>query len=129
MARIPLNPDAQRILLRAEVIGSRGSRTVPLILDTGASFTMLPYEVVAAIGCDPTKAIRRIEIMTASTIEVVPVVVIPTMAVLGHSIRKLEVICHTLPSISPAEGLLGLNFLKHLDLHLNFRSGALELIA
>ena len=93
-----------------------------MVLDTGASLTMLPHEVILAIGCDPTKTARHVEIMTASSVEVVPVVVVPAVTALGNAVKHLEAICHSLPSISPVEGLLGLNFLRHFDLHMNFRS-------
>ncbi|MBI3317778.1 MAG: clan AA aspartic protease [Candidatus Omnitrophica bacterium] len=127
MPSLPLDPQARRILLRAKIVGPRGKRIVPLILDTGASITTLSHEAALDIGCDPARATRRTEIMTASSVERVPLIVIPLMEVLGHRLRNLEVVCHDLPPVSPVVGLLGLNFLKHFDLHLNFRSRTLEL--
>ncbi len=98
-----------------------------MILDTGASITIISHEVALAIGCDPAKAPRRLDIMTASSVEVVPIIEIPSITVLNHQVKRLEVACHTLPLVSPVDGLLGLNFLRRFDLHLNFRSGTLEL--
>ena len=98
-----------------------------MILDTGASVTTISHKTALAVGCDPSKATRRTEIMTASSIELVPLVVIPRIQVMGQQVKNLEAICHDLPPISPVDGLLGLNFLKHFNLHLDFRSCRLEL--
>lgn len=127
MPPFPLDPEASRILLKAKIIGPRGKRIIPVALDTGASITTISHEVALDIGCDPAKAMKRIEIMTASSVEVVPLIVIPVLEVLGRQVRNLEVLCHDLPSVSPVVGLLGLNFLKRFNLHLNFRSRTLEL--
>ena len=97
-----------------------------MILDTGASLCTLSFDTALAIGCDPSSSHRRLELMTASSIEVVPVIVIPRITTLGQTIKQVEAACHTLPEESPVDGLLGLNFLRHFNLHLNFRSGTLE---
>jgi len=98
-----------------------------MILDTGATLTTVPHAVALLIGCDPTKASRRIEIMTASSVEVASLIVIPTIQALGKTLKRVEAVCHDLPAVSSVVGLLGLSFLKHFDLHLNFQSGTFEL--
>ena len=123
----PLDLAQGRIVLPAKITGPKGPQAIDVILDTGASITTLSHEMALAIGCSPTKASHRIEIMTASSVELVPIVVIPTIEVLGHKVKCLEVVCHDLPSISPVDGLLGLNFLKHFNLHLNFLTHSLDL--
>lgn len=129
MSLHPLDPTARRIILPVQLTGPRGGKTVDMILDTGASITTVSHEVALAIGCDPASAARRVEIMTASSMEVTPLICIPTVTVLGRSSKDVEAVCHDLPAVSSVVGLLGLNFLKHFDLHLNFRSSrTLELI-
>ena len=98
-----------------------------MVLDTGASLCTIPFETALATGCDPTRSKRRLEIMTASSVEVVPVVIIPRVEVLGHKVGNLEAVCYDLPSVSEVFGLLGLNFLKHFNLHLNFLTHTLDL--
>lgn len=122
MSTYQLDPDIGRIALPVRVTGRARSQVIDMVLDTGASITMLSHDVALTIGCDPAKATRRIEIITASSIEVVPLIIIPTAEVLGQEVKDLEAICHDLPGVSIVDGLLGLNFLRHFDLHLNFRS-------
>ncbi len=128
MPRLALDPDARRILIRAKLIGPLGKRLIPMILDTGASITTISHEVALAIGCDPAKTNLRTEIMTASSVESVPLIVLPAIEVLGQRVERLEAVCHDLPAVSPVVGLLGLNFLRQFDLHVNFRPKTLELI-
>lgn len=97
-----------------------------MLLDTGASYTMLHPDVLIKIGCEPISLHKR-KITTASGIEWVSFVKIPEIRALGHSVRDIEISAHDLPSSLPAEGLLGLNFLKHFDLLIHFREGKIEL--
>ncbi len=69
------------------VIGPRTSRSLKLAVDTGATYTMLPPDLLLDIGYDHT------------------------LKCLGLGVRNVEVIAHHLPPESPVEGLLGLNVL------------------
>ena len=85
-----------------------------LLVDTGATYTMIPMKAAMAIGCDPSIATRRIPIVTVSAVEYTPVVTIPMLTCLGHPFRAVEVACHDLPPQSAVDGLLGLNVLSQL---------------
>lgn len=97
-----------------------------LVIDTGATFVVLPWRLTAAIGIsiDPQKTI---EITTATTVETVPKVIIPEIQVLGKSVKNVEAIVKDLPPQAPVDGLLGLSFLKHFKLTIDFRKGLLSL--
>ena len=91
-----------------------------MALDTGATYTMIPVEAAIAIGCNPLECPRKIEITTGSSIEYTPLILIPKFRDFGIEIKNMEVVCHDLPSESPVEGLLGLNFLKESKITINF---------
>lgn len=97
-----------------------------MALDTGATLTTLPAEVALAIGCDPAKPFKRIEMITASGTEFVPVIKIPKMKFLGFEFRNLEAAVLNLPPKSFVSGLLSLNLLREFDILLGFRSQSLE---
>jgi clan AA aspartic protease (TIGR02281 family) len=128
-ARIPLDIDkkANVIVLRVLLKGTQGARIIKMALDTGASLSTIPSEAALAIGCDPAKTKKRIEMITASGTESVPVIVIPKMRFLGFELRNLEAACMNLPPQSLLSGLLGLNALKNFDLLLAFLGKTLEL--
>ena len=102
-------------------------RRLQLALDTGASYTMIPWQIAEALGYEPEHSRRRIETMTASGMAIVPLVKLKELKALGQTVRGLEVLVHDLPSASRVEGLLGLSFLRAFKLTLDFREGILEL--
>ena len=65
--------------------------------------------------------------MTGSGMEAAPVVTVPMMEVLGVRVARVPVLCHDLPQRSLVDGLLGLSFLRHCRLAINFPRGVLEL--
>lgn len=90
-------------------------KLLKMVLDTGATYTVIPAKAAVAMGCDPARSRRRIQMVTASGVEYVPLVVVPKVHCLGVEVTKLEVVCHDLPPASTVEGLLGLNFLIHFE--------------
>ena len=110
-----------------EVTISGHSRQIPLkmVFDTGATMTTIPKEAAIAIGCDPIKSSRKIEMITASGTEYVPVVTIPKIKWLDFELKNVEAICHNLPPQTTISGLLGLNVLRKFNIGLNFPKNAL----
>ncbi|MEA3341964.1 MAG: hypothetical protein U9R15_18530 [Chloroflexota bacterium] len=49
------------------------------------------------------------------------------MRVFGREARDLEIACGDLPPVLKIDGVLGLNFLRHFDLRINFREEYIEL--
>ena len=113
MARPSASSSPQLLLVYAEVTGPRGHTLLRLALDTGASYTMLPPEKLALVGLAPHAATRTIEIMTASGVEMAPLITVRALRFLGIVVPQLLVVAHALPPTSPVEGLLGLNALMH----------------
>ncbi|MBI2981397.1 MAG: clan AA aspartic protease [Deltaproteobacteria bacterium] len=100
------------ILVSATLTGHSQSHNINLILDTGASYTMISPEILMRIGCDPTQSEDKRPITTASGIEYVSFLKIGSLKTLGVSLSSVEVCAHTLPPNLPARGLLGLSFLR-----------------
>ena len=50
----------------ATAMGPRTSRSLKLAVDTGATYTMLPPDLLLDIGYDPIKTPRRLELSTAN---------------------------------------------------------------
>jgi len=84
---------------------------VRLLVDTGASFTILPVEVVEALGCDTSHPLRTLRIVAANGIIVAPVVALQWFHCLGERATDFPVVAHTLPSGTFVDGLLGMDFL------------------
>lgn len=97
---------------RVRVTGPKAIREVDLFLDTGALYTLLAVDVLREVGCDPLAARRRIPMVTAKGVLTVPVVRVPSVEVAGFRLRNVSVLCHDIPELAEAAGLLGLNVLE-----------------
>ncbi len=107
--------------------GPSGIHAVRVIVDTGAATTIIPPKVAAEIGCDPARSKKRITILTASSEEYLPLVTIPLVICLGCRLRNFSVACHDLPPQSTVDGLLGLDFLRHVPAFQQFHREILHL--
>jgi predicted aspartyl protease len=98
-----------------------------LLLDTGSSITTLTWQVVGRLGLDPHEphAVRRTHVWGGT--QEAPILIVPRVRVFGQEVRDLEVACGDLPPDLKIDGVLGLNFLSHFDLRLNFRKRYIEL--
>lgn len=120
MKNFPLSSDPKVVIVPIRIGGPRSERYVRVILDTGATFTMVCPEILEEVGYDLAKPFRKAIITTASSIENAPFYLISMIEVLGNRIENIEVASHKLPERVPADGLLGLNVLKHFDVHIEF---------
>lgn len=113
------------IIVNAKIKSRLATVSALLVFDTGASSVVLPWRLVSAIGIkiDTDKTVQT---TTATTIETVPRVIIPEVSAFGKSVRNVEAIVKDLPPEAP-DGLLGLSFLKHFKLTIDFKKGLLSL--
>lgn len=125
MSQLKFNPSSPSIIVNADI--KAGLPTVAkLILDTGASYVTLPWSIISAMGI-PIDTNNTVQLTSASMTETTLKIIIPEMSILGKRIKNVEAIIKDLPPEAPADGLLGLSFLKHFKLTINFKKGILEL--
>lgn len=125
MSRLKFDPSSTSIIVSADIKASLPT-VAKLILDTGASYVTLPWNMVSAIGI-PIDTKNTVQLTSASTVETIPKIVIPEMTVLGKRLQNIEAIVKDLPPEAPADGLLGLSFLKNFKLTINFKKNYLTL--
>ncbi len=121
-----LDPQVALVTVEVEIFHRAKSRIVRMALDTGATYLLVPWQVVEALGYAPATARQNISITTASGTEIAPLLQLDRVKVLGKLVRRVPAICHDLPPQSPVDGLLGLSFLRWFDVDLHFRSRRLE---
>jgi predicted aspartyl protease len=115
------------ILVQAEVTGPSRSLSLELILDTGATTTVLNETVVTALGYDLTTVTTRSQMTTGSTITTVPRVALTRMSALGVHRLGFPVLAYSLPSATSVMGLLGLDFVRDRVLTIDFLNGLIDL--
>ena len=121
------DPNEGLIIVRTQLWGPSGDTIVRLALDTGATRSVVSWEVALLLGYDPTIVTDRRQMATASGVEFAPVIEVERIRALGALRRNFPVLCHNLPSSIELDGLLGLSFFPGRRLVVNFREGALSL--
>ena len=130
MPRVVYDPAVSSIVvdLLLEAADGGSSLLIPVVLDTGASLTIIATDIMAQLGYDPANpALDRQRIVTGSGIEYAPRTTVRSATAIGQKVTSLDVLCHDLPSESGVDGLLGLNFLRHFKLTIRFRKGIIDL--
>ena len=118
------DPDAKVVVVQVRIWGPRGRTIVRLALDTGATQTLLNWDITMALGYDPLTSPSRVPITTGSGVEFAPTITLDKIEALGIERLQFRVLCHTLPPSAGVDGLLGLDFLRGYRVVLDFRAGA-----
>ncbi|HXV49171.1 MAG TPA: retropepsin-like aspartic protease [Candidatus Binatia bacterium] len=130
MPRVVFDPAVASIVvdLLLEAADDRSSLVIPVVLDTGASMTIISTDIMERLGYDPANpALNRQRMVTGSGIEYAPRTSACSATAIGQRMVNLDVLCHDLPPESGVDGLLGLNFLRNFKLTIRFRKGIIDL--
>lgn len=92
-------------------IENSGFVRVSLLLDTGASFTILPAQPLNELGYDLQNPLRRQEIITGKGKISAPVISLSWFNCVGQKIDNFEVVAYDIPPNLLVNGLLGMDFL------------------
>ena len=98
-----------------------------MVLDTGATYCMIPWYIAEELGYTPAVSKDTVSVHTANGQIDTPLITVESLSVLGKTVKNCKVMIHDLPESSRVDGLIGLSFLKHCCLFLDFKKGALEL--
>ena len=127
MVKYRFDPDAPVIVLSVTIEGDTIEKKIELALDTGATYTMIPWEVAEVLGYEPAVSKDRVSMVTASGVERAPLITLKSISVLGKDADNVQTIVHNLPEKSYVDGLPGLSFLRDFEIRLDFRNGTLEM--
>jgi predicted aspartyl protease len=114
------------IVIPTRLYGSQGDTIVRLALDTGATSSMINWDIAVLLGYDPASVKERIQITTGSGVEFAPRITMKKIEVMGRSLENFLMLCHTLPPSSTVDGLLGLDFFRGERLILDFQLGIVD---
>jgi predicted aspartyl protease len=123
----PFDPRGGLILVPARLIGPTKQAIALLALDTGATSSMISWEIAELLGYDPATVVEQAQMTTVSMEENAPQIIVDKIEVLEKERDNFRVLCHTLPPGADPDGILGLDFLRGYRLTLDFRVGLLTL--
>ncbi len=105
-----------------------GSLRTYMLLDTGATFTVVTPRIAKKIGLRLDPYTSRVPLMTANGYITAPLARLTSLKVGNAEVRGLVVAVHKFSPASHIGGLLGLNFLNQFDTSINSGSQLLTLV-
>ena len=127
MKRYHLTVRDRLLFTRAALRLQRLFRVVSLLIDTGASQTIISWETLLSLNIDPSSSTPRKQVTTANGTVWMPQVEIEEFNALGQSVGSLRALAHTIPLGSQVNGVLGMDFLRQFEFRLNFKQSVIEL--
>jgi aspartyl protease family protein len=127
MGKTTFNPDDFGIVLFITICHGTIKRRLKMVLDTGATYCMIPWHIAEELGYKPALLKESIAVHTANGQIHVPIITVESIMVLGKTVKNCKVLIHDLPETSRVDGLIGLSFLKKCKVMIDFRKGVLEL--
>lgn len=107
--------------------GPQGTVITRLLLDTGATVSLLHPGILVRAGYDLSTPRAHLRVAAVHGTADVPLFTIRRITALGYERDNIAVLSHSLPRTVPYDGLLGLNFLRGRQLTIDFRSGVISL--
>jgi hypothetical protein len=119
----PFNSAHGPIIVEASLSGPGGQADLRLILDTGATISVIRPAILVAVGYDPNNTPDRLTLAMGNGVERVPRLTLNRLSAMGRHRLGFPVLAHTLPPAAGIDGLLGLDFLRGSTLTLDFQTG------
>jgi hypothetical protein len=115
------------IIVEASLSGPLGQADLRVILDTGATTSLIRSTLLVAVGYSPDATTDRVQVTMGNGIETVPRLVLNRFSALGLHRLGLPVLSYGLPATAGIDGLLGLDFLRASVLTIDFQNGQIAL--
>ena len=115
------------IIIEARATGPEHSNALRMLVDTGATGTMIHLPILLALGFDLDRDGHPVQVLTASASERASRVTLTRLFALGQNRIGFPVTAHMLPEGANVDGLLGLDFFQGHILTLDFRVGTITL--
>jgi clan AA aspartic protease (TIGR02281 family) len=94
------------VLRRIKINGPAGFREIDMVLDTGAVYTVIAWDVAKDIGYDPAISERRMPIITANGVIEAPLITVESIHIADLRAESVDVICHDIPEIIECFGVV-----------------------
>jgi predicted aspartyl protease len=127
MKRYRLESFGRLLVTKAAVSDRDGTRILNLLIDTGSSYTILPVEMLEAIGSNPSLSKEKIRIHTASGLIIAPTVKVVWFNSLGNKIPDFSIVAYTVPFTTLVDGLMGMDFLQRIGAVIDTANGEIKL--
>lgn len=98
------------------------------LIDTGATFTVIPPEVSEFLELDVAPGRARVGLVTASGFIEAPVRILDAIEIGGFRVELLPVVIHMIPDPAPIKVLIGMNLVQRAKLEVDGKAGTFSLV-
>jgi aspartyl protease family protein len=123
-ASVPFEKHGAVVIVKATL---NGKAPVKLILDTGATFTMISSATAKQLDIDTSQNPRSLPFQTANGMIQAPLINLDSISVAGLELKNLTAAVHDALPDPDVAGLLGLNFLTNFRLDIDSEKGLVHL--
>jgi clan AA aspartic protease (TIGR02281 family) len=123
-ASIPFEKHGSVVIVGATL---NGKTPVKLVLDTGASFTMISSATAKQLDIDASQNSRTMPFQTANGMIQAPLINLDSISVAGLELKNLTAAVHDAMPDPAVAGLLGLNFLTNFRMDIDTDKGVVHL--
>jgi hypothetical protein len=124
----PFNSSSGPIVVDAGLSGPTGQADVRLILDTGATTSLIRSTILVAVGYDPDASPDRVQVAMGGGLQLLPRIALNSLAALAHHRLGFLVLSHSILPDVAIDGLLGLDFLRGTILTIDIPAGQITLV-
>jgi hypothetical protein len=125
--KIKFDPTQGLIVIPTRLYGLYTDTIVRMVLDTGATSSLINWDVAILLGYDPASSKERIQVTTVSGVEFAPRIGIKKIETLGRYLENFPILCHTLPPSTTVDDLLDLDFFRGIRLIVDLKAGIITL--
>jgi hypothetical protein len=101
--------------------------TVPLIWDTGAALTLIDTKIIDYLGYSAREdGVQKSTLDGAGGRSEGYLIRVPRFRCLGFTLPEFALSCHDMDTKLGISGLLGMNFLEHFCIDVNYGSGEIH---
>ncbi len=125
--KFPFDPNVDAVIVEAVLSGPLGSSTLALVLDTGATCSIVSETRLRFVGCDPSQPSGKVQATFGGGVQILAVVTTMEFMALGVKQAGYPVVCHNLPPSAGVDGVLGLDFFAGRVLTIDFVNNTAEL--
>lgn len=115
---VPLHQDERALMLEARL---DNRKNVTMILDTGATYTTISRDLAEKLGYDLHNA-PRVIITTANGQISLPRITLKSLTFNGYTAYNVDATVMNMPRNVPFAGLLGLSFVKHHRITIDYEA-------
>ncbi len=108
-------------------LGGKQSVWEDALIDTGSAFTVIPPEISDFLELRINRKYPKVRLVTASGLIEPEVRIMDRLTIGDIEIERIPVVIHEIPDPAPIKVLLGMNFVKRINLYVKGKDNTFQI--